>query len=76
MEAGVDRVGAAGRTKTGCCCCLLLLVVAADCFCWLLLLIAAVGRCCWLPDACWLRLEYCLEARKSLNICGILVICG
>ena len=66
----------------GDCCCWLLvacwLIAAADCCCWLLLLIAAVDCC---PKSLWIFLGYSgwfaaktiLQAKKSLNIFGLLV---
>ena len=76
LEAGI------GRVDVGCC---WLLLIADGCYwlqlvaagCWM---IAGCGLdtagCCWLlDDCCWL-LECCLQAKKSLNIFGILMICG
>ena len=59
------------------CCCWLLLIAAVDCCCWLLLLIAAVD----FPKGLWIFPEYSwwfaaktnLQAKKSLNIFGLLM---
>ena len=61
----------------GCCCWLLLLVAAADCFCWLLLLLVAAVDCSeslWIfPGYWWFAAKTILQAKKSLNIFGLLL---
>ena len=60
-----------------CCCWLLLLISAAGCWCWLLLLITVVD--CWkslgiFPEySWWFAAKTILQAKKSLNIFGLLM---
>ena len=61
----------------GCCCWLVLLIAAVDYCCWLLLLIVAVDcpRSLWIfPEySWWFAAKTILQAKKSLNIFGLLV---
>ena len=59
-----------------CCCWLLLLIAAAGGWCWLLLLVAAVDcpKSLWIfPEySWWFAAKTILQAKKSLNIFGLL----